>query len=117
MPDLAERALGPTLRAARSRLAAGGVATPDIDARLIVEHFSGTTRSDAISSPERELGGAVVEAINAALERRVHGEPVHRILGFREFYGLKLMLSPETLEPRPDTETLVDLVLPFVREV
>ena len=117
MPDLAERALGSTLRAARSRLAAAGVATPDIDARLIVEHFSGTTRSDAISSPERELGEAVVAAIDAALERRVHGEPVHRILGFREFYGLKLMLSPETLEPRPDTETLVDLVLPIVREV
>ena len=44
------------------------------------------------------------------------GEPVHRILGFREFYGLKLFLSPETLEPRPDTETLVDAVLPFLRQ-
>ena len=117
MPDVAERTLGLTLRVARSRLAAAGVATPDIDARLIVEHFSGTTRSDAIGSPEREVDAAAVAAIDAALERRINGEPVHRILGFREFYGLKLMLSPETLEPRPDTETLVDLVLPFVREV
>jgi release factor glutamine methyltransferase len=48
--------------------------------------------------------------------RRAAGEPVHRILGFREFYGLKLFLSPETLEPRPDTETLVDAVLPFLRQ-
>ena len=50
------------------------------------------------------------------MERRLAGEPVHRILGFREFYGLRLALSPETLEPRPDTETLVDALLPFVRE-
>ena len=52
----------------------------------------------------------------AALERRVAGESVHRIMGFREFHGLRLCLSPETLEPRPDTESLVDAVLPFVRE-
>src|SRR5690606_12131695 len=49
--------------------------------------------------------------------RRAAGEPVHRILGFREFYGLKLFLSPATLEPRPDTETLVDAVLPFLRRM
>ena len=52
----------------------------------------------------------------SAVARRVAGEPVHRILGFREFYGLRLFLSPETLEPRPDTETLVDAVLPFLRQ-
>jgi len=40
---------------------------------------------------------------------------VHRILGYREFYGLRLSLSAETLEPRPDTETLVDAILPFAR--
>jgi len=48
---------------------------------------------------------------------RVAGKPVHRILGYREFYGLRLRLSPDTLEPRPDTETLVDMVLPCAREM
>ncbi|TIT64389.1 MAG: peptide chain release factor N(5)-glutamine methyltransferase, partial [Mesorhizobium sp.] len=56
-----------------------------------------------------------IVAIDAALRRRVAGEPVHRILGFREFYGLRLWLSPETLEPRPDTETLVEAILPFAK--
>ena len=51
-----------------------------------------------------------------AAARAIAGEPVHRILGYREFYGLRLALSPATLEPRPDTETLVDAMLPFVRE-
>ena len=62
------------------------------------------------------IGPEAVAAIRQAIARRVAGEPVHRILGFRDFYGLRLFLSPETLEPRPDTETLVDAVLPFLRE-
>jgi release factor glutamine methyltransferase len=108
--------LGGSLRSARSKLAVAGIEDAGLDARLIVEHFSGTNRTDAITSPDRELAPSVLAEIEAALVRRLAGEPVHRILGFREFYGLKLFLSPETLEPRPDTETLVDLVLPFVRE-
>ena len=55
--------------------------------------------------------------IDDALARRLAGEPVHRIFGYRDFYGLRLKLSPQTLEPRPDTETLVDAILPFLREI
>lgn len=111
MPE-AIRPLGELLRHARARLAGAGITDAAFDARLIVEHFSGTTRTDAISTPDRIIT-QVVE-IEAALDRRIAGEPVHRILGFREFYGMRLGLSAETLEPRPDTETLVDAVLPFV---
>jgi len=45
------------------------------------------------------------------LARRVAGEPVHRILGWREFWGLRFFLSPETLEPRPDSETVIEVLL------
>ncbi|UVK40352.1 peptide chain release factor N(5)-glutamine methyltransferase [Mesorhizobium sp. AR10] len=107
--------LGPLLRAARECLAAAGVADPMLDARLIVEHFSGTTRTQVIADPEQSVDTGAIAAIDAALKRRILGEPVHRILGFREFYGLRLALSPETLEPRPDTETLVEAILPFVK--
>ncbi len=108
--------LSGAFRAARDRLAEAGVENPALDARLIVEHFSGTTRKDAILMPDHVLGADVLAVIDAAISRRTTGEPVHRILGFREFHGLKFYLSPETLEPRPDTETLVDMVMPFVRE-
>jgi len=115
MADALPAALGPLLRAARERLAAAGIDDPVLDSRLIVEHFSGTTRTQAIAEPGQEVGCEALSAIEAALRRRVAGEPAHRILGYREFYGLRLSLSPETLEPRPDTETLVDAVLPFAR--
>ncbi|UVK41795.1 peptide chain release factor N(5)-glutamine methyltransferase [Mesorhizobium sp. AR07] len=110
-------ALGPLLRQAQARLAGAAVDDPGLDARLIVEHFSGTTRTQAIADPERKIDASTIAAIDDALRRRIGGEPVHRILGYRDFYGLRLSLSPETLEPRPDTETLVEAMLPFVRAV
>jgi release factor glutamine methyltransferase len=115
MADNLPGTLGLLLKAARARLAAAAVADPALDARLIVEHLSGTTRTQAIADPECCIDAGAIAAIDAALRRRIGGEPVHRILGHREFYGLRLSLSPETLEPRPDTETLVEAVLPFVK--
>jgi release factor glutamine methyltransferase len=87
-----------------------------LDARLLVEHFTGTTRTDAIADAGRGVEPEAAAAVQAALDRRIAREPVHRILGRRQFYGLDLRLSPATLEPRPDTETLVDLCLPFLKE-
>jgi release factor glutamine methyltransferase len=117
MADSLPDRLGPLLRAARARLATAAVVDPALDARLIVEHCSGTTRTQAIADPGRTVDAGAIAAIDAALQRRTCGEPVHRILGYREFHGLRLSLSPETLEPRPDTETLVEAVLPFVKAI
>lgn len=114
MAEAAGRPLGEVLRHARARLSGAGIADAALEARLIVEHFSGTSRTDAISTPDRIV--TQLPEIEQALNRRISGEPVHRILGFRDFYGMRLALSAETLEPRPDTETLVDAVLPFVHE-
>lgn len=107
--------LGPLVRHLRQALEKAGVGEAALDARLIAEHATGASRSDLVTDPGRRLSGAQVEAAKAMLERRLSGEPVHRILGHREFYGLRLALSAGTLEPRPDTEALVDLALPFVR--
>jgi len=107
--------LGPLVRHIRQALEEAGVAEAALDARLIVEEATGAARADLLTDPGRALEGAQVEAARAMLARRLAGEPVHRILGCREFYGLRLALSPATLEPRPDTEALVDAALPFAR--
>jgi release factor glutamine methyltransferase len=116
MPDGDATTLENLLRVGREMLARAGIDDPALDARLLVEHFTGTTRAHAITAPKRPVEGEVAAHIIAAFERRQAGEPVHRIIGFRAFYGLDLLVSPATLEPRPDTETLVDAVLPLVRE-
>jgi len=104
-------------RIARARLADAGIADAALDARVLVEELTATTRTDALARPETPIDASIVEAVQAALSRRAAGEPVHRILGAREFYGLRLALSPDTLEPRPDTEALVELALPFARGI
>ena len=103
-------------RDVRERLSAAGVEDAALDARLMVEHFTGTERIDAIRAPQIAVAADAEGNIRQAVTRRLAGEPVHRIIGWREFFGLKLRLSPATLEPRADTETLVELVLPYLRE-
>ncbi len=111
---------GPTFSAlyrdARTRLVDAGVETPEFDARLLLENIVGVAHSDLIARPDTHAEPAKAAAFEAALQRRLAGEPVHRILGHRDFWGMRLKLSAETLEPRPDTETLVEAVLPLLRE-
>ena len=116
-PKAEAATLAQLIAAARRRLAAGDIDDPALEARMIVEHFTGTGRADAIGAPGRLVEAGAAAGIEDALERRLAGEPVHRIFGYRDFYGLRLRLSPQTLEPRPDTETLVDAMLPFLREI
>ena len=115
MAETVRPALGPLVRHLRAELEAAGKPDAALDARLIVEHFTGTTRTDAVLDPDRQVDEVSSQKILGALTRRLAGEPVHRIIRAREFYSLKLTLSPGTLEPRPDTEALVDLALPLVR--
>ncbi len=105
------------MASSRARLRAAELDTPDLDAELLVEWITGATRLDLISSPEKLIDEVQVVQLNDALERRIAGEPVHRIIGMREFYGLPFRLSPETLEPRPDTEALVELVSPYLEKL
>ncbi|WP_036486294.1 peptide chain release factor N(5)-glutamine methyltransferase [Nitratireductor basaltis] len=107
--------LGSLLVAARKNLEAADVDDPALEARILVEHFTGTSRLDVLTSPDRQIGEAQRNLLKAALSERVEGKPVYRIIGRREFYGLPFDLSPDTLEPRPDTEALVELALPIVR--
>jgi release factor glutamine methyltransferase len=109
--------LGALLRETRAALEGAGIANAAHDARILVEELTGTNRADSIASPELQIEPAKREAVADAIQRRIAGEPVHRILGHREFYGLDLALSPATLEPRPDTEVLVDRVVPHLRAI
>jgi len=113
---VAPEAVEKLFRAAKARLAEADIPTPDLDASLLLEYATGLTVLTRITDPGRLVPTGKIERFEACLERRIAREPVHRIIGQREFYGLPLQLSDATLVPRPDTETLVDLVLPFVIE-
>lgn len=101
----------------RSRFAAAGLSEPAADARVLIAGLLDLSPTAFLSTPERALTPDEAERIEVAARRRIAREPVHRILGFREFHGLPLLLSPGTLEPRPDTEILVETCLPHLHRI
>ena len=104
--------LAEALAAARRRLSEAGIADAAGDARALIIGLLHLTPTSFITDSGRVLDEAERQAIDGALARRVAREPVHRILGRRAFSRLDLTLSPDTLEPRPDTEILVETLVP-----
>ena len=99
------------LRQLTQAFTAAGVANPRGDAGFLAEHALELSSSALILQGQQPLGEACAHALAEAAARRLAGEPVARILGGWEFWGLPFRLSPETLVPRPDTETLVEAAL------
>ncbi|SOE16606.1 [protein release factor]-glutamine N5-methyltransferase [Hoeflea halophila] len=117
-PDQARTtSLGEAWLAMRAAFRSAGLESADLDARLLVANLAGVEPHQLATAGEMVLTQSIQDRLGKALQKRLDGMPVHRILGSREFYGLKLGLSPATLEPRPDTETLVESVLPLMREI
>lgn len=104
-------------RNVRARLREAGIEEADLDARSLVLATTGLALTDLVARPDQPVAAADIARLDERVARRIAGEPVHRILGRRAFYGLELELSADTLEPRPDTEILVDVLRPHIERV
>ena len=102
------------LLAARRRLALISD-TAALDARLLLQAAANVSHEDIIAEPERRLSAEALAQFEAFVTRRLAHEPVSRILGARDFYGRSFRLTPDVLDPRPDTETLIDAALALIR--
>lgn len=98
-------------RSWRDQLSAAGIGTGTLDAKLLVGHGLNRTALQMAVGEGDLVSADDAKAIAALLGRRLSGESVARIIGEREFYGLAFGLNAATLEPRSDTELLVDLAL------
>lgn len=92
-------------------LAAAGVEDADRDARLLLAEALGCAPGDLLLRADAPVTEEAAGTARAFAARRAAGEPVARIRGRREFWSLDFLLSPDTLVPRPDTETLVEAAL------
>ena len=88
-----------------------GFETPDLDARLLVGAARGLDHAGLVRESDSSLGEEAAALLGRLAARRLAREPVSRILGRREFWGLDLAVAPEVLDPRADTETLVEEAL------
>ena len=111
--------IAPTIEAARRALAAilksAAIESAELDARILTGHALGLDLTGLISAAQRELTPNESARLKQFACRRLAGEPVARILGEKEFWGLPLQLSSASLVPRPDTETVVELALELLR--
>lgn len=89
----------------------GDVEYPGLEAKWIMEQVTGLSRTEQIISENRLMDSAEVSEILIMLKRRLSGEPLDFIFGYKEFYGLRFDINKHVLSPRPETEMLVDFVL------
>jgi release factor glutamine methyltransferase len=108
--------IGSMLAEAAATLSQAGFGAPRRIARRLVGSALGFAPAELLGHPERVLDKAHIEQVRQILGRTVECEPLSRILGRREFWGLEFVLSADTLDPRPETETVVEVVLRRIPE-
>jgi len=103
------------LQSAISRLTADRVPSPRLNAETLLMFTLNCDRAHLYAHPERELTKEEQSRYDEALNQRAKGVPTQYITGHQEFWGLDLIVSPAVLIPRPETEHLIEIVLPLAR--
>jgi len=99
---------------AAGALRQAGIDTPELDARLLLCHAAGLSHEAYVAGAGGPVQPATLARFGTAIDRRLKREPVARITGTREFYGRGFTIAPPALDPRPDTETLIEAALAVV---
>jgi release factor glutamine methyltransferase len=113
--DTAGQTIEAARRALTARFKAGAIDSAELDARLLAGAVLGLDLTGMMTAASRLLTSDESACLEQFAARRLKGEPVARILGHKEFWGLSLLLTPATLVPRPDTETIVEFALEMLR--
>jgi release factor glutamine methyltransferase len=103
--------LGDLLKDGALRLDHAGIDGAVREARLLLQAAAGIPIATQIAFPERAVADDAAATFDALLERRARREPMAHILGRREFWSLAFKVTADTLDPRPDSETLIQAVL------
>jgi release factor glutamine methyltransferase len=113
--SLAGHSIETARRLLTARFEAVGIESAALDARMLTGAALRLDLTGLIAQGPRQLTTDDAARLDAFARRRLAGEPVARILGTKEFWGLPLELSADTLVPRPDTETVVEVALEILR--
>ena len=103
------------IRRASERLATRGIETAALDARLLLQAAASLRHEEIVAEPDLVVPPDVATRFWSLIERRCKFEPVSRILGTREFYGRNFRVTPDVLDPRADTETLIGAALALAK--
>jgi release factor glutamine methyltransferase len=99
-----------------SVLREAGIETPELDARLLLCHAAALTHESFVARAGEALQPEAAVRLEALVRRRASREPISRITGTREFYGRSFLVDGSALDPRPDTETLIEVALALIEK-
>lgn len=102
--------------AATRRLAAAGVTSPRLDARLLIQQVLRIDAARMLANSREPLAEPERSRLERLIDRRARREPISQILGEREFWSLPFRVTKDTLAPRPETETVIESALAFLGE-
>lgn len=97
------------------RLEKANIATARLDALILLEDATGKDRARLLAHSDEILSVMILSQLQVAIERRTRHEPLAYIRGKSEFYGREFKVTPATLQPRPETETMIELLLRQVK--
>jgi len=103
-----EQTIAGVRRTLSKQFRAAGLDSPELDARILIGHALALDHATLAADASRVLNARERDAIAALAQRRLSREPVARIVGYKEFWSLKLSVDSSTLVPRPETETVVE---------
>ena len=106
-----EASIGALRRSAAARLHEGGVESAEADARVLLSHALGMEDAAILAESDVKAAEDARRRFEGFLARRLAGEPIARIIGRKEFWSRSFRLEPDTLVPRPETETVVEAAL------
>ncbi len=109
--EVAAERVGAAVRRVTRALDEAGIESSGLDARRLVEAATGLSAAQLLAAPEAAIDAAAARKLAGMLRRRAAREPVSRILGVRDFYGRTFKVTAATLDPRPDSETLIAAAL------
>jgi len=109
--DLSGTTVAQVRRILTERFRQAGMETPELDARILIGHALALDHAGLAAAENHELSAFASQRIEAFALRRLAHEPVARIIGEKEFWGLSFQVTPDVLVPRPETETVVELAL------
>jgi len=108
------RDIGTYLKLGAEALTKAGIENPWRDARLLLVYATGLTEADLIGYPERPV--EVETEFTHLIGRRAAREPMSHLLGRREFWSLEFAVTADTLDPRPDSETIIEAALDYIQD-
>jgi release factor glutamine methyltransferase len=112
MPDSVRQGFVETASVLRE----AGIDTPELDARLLLCHAATLTHESFVARAGEALQPEAAARLEALVHRRASREPISRITGTREFYGRSFLVDESALDPRPDTETLIEAALALIEK-